>query len=557
MAGMEFRGLEFHNRRMWSWKDVDQALDFIERFGMNALIFHQTDLMDFLVLPEVYFDENTLWERWPVRYAAVNTYRSFFLEVTRRAKAKGIAFYPEFKEIWYPEGLLDIHPELKNAEGQICPTDPFWFTFLRVKMEELVDCFPDISGAIISPATRESKVSISKKECSCERCQAADPQEWYRQFIISVYEPLSRKGKKLVVRDFSYSKEHQNAVIEAAGSVSQDIIIALKNVPHDFWPTFPHNPKLGKTQGLTQWAEFDTWGQYFGHGIFPASLVEDLQNRIRHCRSKGVTGTMFRTDIEWIDESNNFNNFNTLNIIAAAMLSANPDRDLDTIYQAWVEYGLYSSLTPSTQTGEPIAPTAPDAADRLKAFMKAGASIMEKTLYVRGHVFSYSSQYSQSLSSIYNIMQDWHQREQWDPGSSKYLEPTDENLELIFEEKRDAVNEAERLRTILQPETLGLPEVFVKEIDEMLDLYIYYVKGYEHSAHAYFTAKKAIRTKAMDDIRMAKENAYRLDAFRLELERRFEGTYYPHNIYWIMKPKQLQLLADDVRKEMSALRSES
>jgi hypothetical protein len=538
---------------MWCWKDVDQALDFIEKFGMNALIFHQTDMMDFVVLPEAYFSEELLWERWPVRYITVATYKSFIQEVTKRAKARGIAFYPEFKEIWYPEGLLEVYPELKNADGQICPTNPFWFEFLRVKMEELVMSFPDISGAIISPATRESKVSISKKTCDCERCRKTDPLEWYKDFIRAVHEPLAKLDKTLVIRDFSYSKEHQNAVIEAAGAVSRDIVIGLKNVPHDFWPTYPHNPKLGSTQGLAQWAEFDVWGQYYGQGAFPASLVEDLQHRIRHCRSKGVTGTWFRTDLEWIDETNNFNNFNTLNLIAAAMLSADPDQDLDNVYRAWVEYGLYSGFTPSTETGAPVVPTAPDAMGKLKAFMKAGSSVMEKALYVRGHVFNYSSQYSQSMSSIYNIMQVWHEREQWDPGSSQNLEPTAENLQVIFAEKREAVEEAERLRSILQPETLGLPEAFVKELETMLGLYPYYARGYELSAHAYFTAKRAMMTKHASDIETAKDKADHLDAFRIELAKRFEDTHYPHYVYWMMDPDRLRELSEDVVKQLSGL----
>ncbi|MCD1261394.1 hypothetical protein B5M42_021570 [Paenibacillus athensensis] len=523
----------------------------MERFDMNALIFHQTNLSEYIVLPKAYFSEEILWERWPVWYVTVATYRSFIKEVTRRAKKRGIQFFLEMKEIWYPEGLLEVYPELKNARGQICPTDPFWFDFLRVKMEELMESFPDISGAIISPATRESKVSISKKTCDCERCQNADPNAWYREFIDSVYQPLAKQGKTLVIRDFAYSKEHQNAVIEAAGAVSRDIVIGLKNVPHDFWPTYPHNPKLGNTQGLTQWAEFDSWGQYYGQGAFPASLVEDMQNRIRHCRSKGVTGTWFRTDLEWIDETNNFNNFNTLNLIAAAMLSSDPDQDLDNVYRAWTEYGLYSGFTPSTETGAPVVPAAPDAMEKLKAFMKAGSSVMEKALYVKGHVFNYSSQYSQSISSIHNIMHVWHEREQWDPGSSKNLEPTEENLKAIFAEKREAVEEAECLRSILQPETLGLPDAFVKEIGEMLDLYPYYAKGYELSAHAYFMAKRALQTRNAADIEAAIENANKLDAFRKELESRFEGTYYPHYVYWMMDPDRLRQLAEDVCSKMN------
>ncbi|QJR20490.1 hypothetical protein HKM20_04045 [Pelagibacterium halotolerans] len=545
-------GIEFHNRRMWNWKDVDQALAFMKRFEMNALVFHQTDMMDFITLPEKYFSEDLLWERWPVRYIDVQVKRAFLQEVTRRCKAQGVAFYPEFKEIWYPEGLLEVYPELKNKDGQICPTNPFWFEFVAEKMDELVRYYPDVAGAIVSPATRESKVSISKMTCDCERCRSTDPNKWYEDFIRAVYKPLEACGKTLVIRDFSYSKDHQNAVIEASMAVSKDIVIGLKNVPHDFWPTFPDNPKLGQTQGLAQWAEFDVWGQYYGQGAFPASLVEDFQNRIRHCRSKGVTGAWFRTDIEWLDESNNMNSFNTLNLIGAAMLSSNPDRDLDEVYDAWLEWGLYSGFTASSETGEPVRPSAPDARERLQAFMRAGSKVMEKALYVRGHVFNYSSQFGQSLSAIYNVMQVWHQREQWDPGSAKHLEPTPENLAVIYAEKREAVEQAEKLKDILDPGTLGLPDAFLVEIEAMLELYVWYARGYELSAHAYFAAQRALQTGERSDAVTALANADALDAFQGELASHLETTVYPHYVYWLTSPTRLHQLAEDVRSKVNS-----
>ena len=86
-SAMQIIGLEIDNRRMWNWRDVDQALEFIGKFGMNTLIFHQTDIMDFITLPEKYFSEELLWERWPVRYADVMVKRAFLQEVTKRCKA--------------------------------------------------------------------------------------------------------------------------------------------------------------------------------------------------------------------------------------------------------------------------------------------------------------------------------------------------------------------------------------------------------------------------------------------------------------------------------------
>ncbi len=55
MKNFKFTGLEIHNRRMWNWAAVERALDFINEFGMDALIFHQNDLLDAVVLPTKIF----------------------------------------------------------------------------------------------------------------------------------------------------------------------------------------------------------------------------------------------------------------------------------------------------------------------------------------------------------------------------------------------------------------------------------------------------------------------------------------------------------------------
>jgi hypothetical protein len=245
------------------------------------------------------------------------------------------------------------------------------------------------------------------------------------------------------------------------------------------------------------------------------------------------------------------NSLNTLNLIGAAMLSADPDQDLDNVYDAWVKWGLYSGLTASSETGAPVVPTAPDAKDRLKAFMRASWSVIEKALYVRGHEFGYSSQFQQSLSAISNTMLVWHPRDQWDPGSARILEPTDANLEVIFAEKRQAVEEAGQLGAILRPDTLGLPEPFVGELKAMLELFPLYAEGFERSAHVYFTAQRALHTGQPEHIRIALDNADTLDAFAARLAAHFESTVFPHYVYWLASPTRLNQLAGECRRQLA------
>lgn len=557
MEQFDLRGLEIHNSRMWNTVSVERALDFMTRNGLNALIFHQNDIMDKLVFPKAFFTQDMMYKRWPLRRSTIVSSRLYIEQVIRKAKRRGIGFYLEVKEIWYPEELLELFPQLRTAEGKVCPTDPFWFDFLEIKIRELLDVLPDLAGIIMSPATRESKVSISTNPCGCERCKQSDNGDWYKKLLQAMYEPLSEQNKHLVVRDFTYTIGEQSAVVDAAVSVSDDIIVGLKNVPHDFWPTFPHNVKIGDTNGLRQWVEFDVWGQYCGLGVFPCSLVEDLQERIRYCREKGVTGVWFRTDWELMNESSTFNSLNMLNLYGGAMLANDPDTDLSLIYEAWVRGGLLTSMQPESIPRAAVVPASPEATEKLKAFMKASWSVIEKTLYTRGHVFQYSSKISPTLQDFFYVVTSYHCRDQWEPGASERIKVTDENIQAIIAEKQAAVEEIGRLRATLQPETLGVPESFIQELDLTLDLYAYFVKTFYFAVRACFLAQKAITTGNAEDIRIADASVSDISVFRKELADRMKDTLYPFYIYWMLDESLLESLEQDIRKQLHELNAKA
>lgn len=545
MSGYVFRGFEMCNNHMWKWETVERALDFMEKFHMNALIFHQFDLMDQVVLPEKYFTEEEMWAYWPIRYCAVGTNGAYIRKVIREARARGIDFYFEVKEIWYPDALLDKYPNLLTKDGHVCPTDPFWFEFLEVKTRELLLRFPDMAGLIVSPATRESKVSISTNQCGCPRCGHTSQEEWYYRYIRSVYEPLKECGKKLVVRDFAYTKGAQSAVLNASRRCGSDIVLGLKNVPHDFWPTFPDNPAIEQYTGVEKWIEYDAWGQYCGAGIFPCGLVKDMLLRFRHCGMHGCSGMWVRTDWELLDESCCQNTFSMVNLIAAAKLSWDPECSEEEIYRAWADYGLMSPLKEESRQLLPVKPSVPDAALRLKAFMDACYEVIRKTLYVRGHVFNYSSRFQHAVKSIYNVMNVYHQRIQWDPPCAEQIRPSKENLELIFREKAEAVKEAEKLSGILDIGHMGVPSDFAEDMKEILDLFVWYAKGYQRMAGVYFQLHKALEGGTAADYQIAEEENRKLKEYNEELKKRLDNTSYPFYVYWVMDTGELDLLAAD------------
>lgn len=549
MKSFEFRGLEIHSSRMWQQAQVDKAIDFIKKTGMTALVFNQNDLLDAVVYPAKYFPDELMWKRWPPRNSSVKNNKYYINKIIRDAKRNGIEFYFEVKEIFFPAGLLDIRPELMNPDGSLCPFDPFWIEFLEEKLKELMEEVPDFTGIIFSIGTRESMLSISANQCKCPRCQTNKEIDWYYSIVNIIYKTLNARGKKLIIRDFSFTGDQQGIMIEAVQKCSQDIVISLKNTPRDYYPTFPTNPHIGLS-GLTEWVEFDTWGQFFGLGVFPVSVIEDMQNRMRECHDKKVKGILLRTDWECVNDGSSFNSMNLLNVYAGAMLSQNIELDLDNIYKAWSDNGYLSALRPGSCLMASVPPVKEDAYINMRDFMKASWKVMEKTNFVRGHLLGESVLPPDTVQKAFDMMVYIHGRDDWEPGASKKVEPTDENIEVIIREKDAALEEVKNLSAILKAETLGFSEEILKEIEDTLDLYVYFVKMMRVCTIACFYTRKALATKDQADIKKAKDTIPLLENFIGELDLRLKDSAYPHYVYFMLNEKRMKNLIKDIEKQL-------
>ena len=238
------------------------AFDFILKHDMNALVLHENALVDEIIFPDRYFSNEILWKNWPVRRQGLLYRRDYMQKVAREAKRRNIQLFFETKEIYFDMTLLELQPQVRNADGSICPSHPFWKEFLRTKMEELVERIPELSGLIVSLGTQESLVSFAANRCHCERCQTSNELDFYISMLEAIYEPLKKHGKILMARDFSSNAARQDMLIKACEHVSEDIVVSLKIQPHDYWPTFPTNPRIGQTGKLRNYIEFDVWGSF-------------------------------------------------------------------------------------------------------------------------------------------------------------------------------------------------------------------------------------------------------------------------------------------------------
>ena len=211
------RGLELHGaENIWNEEKIDQALGFMESNQLNLLVLHDSDLSPRITFQMGYGLSNDFREfhrnRKMLKVIPIWIAQQYLNHVISKAAARKIKVMLEIKEICYPDEFLETFNLLKDGK-HVCPSDPIWWKYLTDKTKEICEVLPGLAGIIVSPASWESKLSISETGCTCSSCRQATPKSWYKELIASMYRPLHQAGKLLVVRDFSYNPEEQIPLI--------------------------------------------------------------------------------------------------------------------------------------------------------------------------------------------------------------------------------------------------------------------------------------------------------------------------------------------------------
>ena len=404
MSAFTVRALEMHSGYVWNWDRVRHALDFVERTGMTSLVLHRNDLVDLVVYPGALFgasrEASNIFERYreifpklykftPTRRSGPYQRRAYLRRVLEMAERRGISVYVENKELYFPEVFTELFPNL-TKDGTLCASHPFWHDFLEVKYRELFQDLPGIAGIITSPGTGESRLSYNSNRCTCDRCKAMSAREWYRGLLMAMHTPIRAAGAELVVR-FVFDKAAQSELAATIEELPEDVIVSLKNTPHDYYPSFPDNPRIGHVGAHRQWIEFDTMGQYFGWGVAPAILIDEYRARLATADARGATGVVFRTDWESLDGHSSFANLNGVNPIAGAALSLDREADAGRIALDWLDQEGH--LEPGLDDGERRT-----AAEWLTDVFAETLPITLGALYVQDCVFSDSGNYPVSLA---------------------------------------------------------------------------------------------------------------------------------------------------------------
>jgi hypothetical protein len=338
IAALAFRALELHGQGIWRRDRVARALGFMQAHGLNALVLHESDLVHHVVYPRRFFDPHALWRDAPSRRGenAIFNNRAYLDSVLAMAGAAGVETWVNVKEIGFSDEVLALRPELFKS-GAICPSEPFWSDYIAAKTDELLGDFPGLAGIIVSFGSQESRASRAQNRCRCALCAAEPLEAWYGRIIAMMHAQVARHGKRLAVRDFAYKPEDHRPLVAAMRGAPPDVIFCIKAMPHDFYVTFPDNPALGALPGRMQWVEYDCLGQFFGWGIMPCLVLDDLAARVPRWRAKGVSGAILRIEWERINDLDALDNLAELNLIAgAALIGGEVAPEAEDVCRRWL-----------------------------------------------------------------------------------------------------------------------------------------------------------------------------------------------------------------------------
>jgi len=550
---MSVRGYELHGDRMWNWAWVGKSLDVMEELGLNALVFHRNDLLDLLVLPSSLFSVSEMLSRWPIRYHSMISTRHYLRRVISHAHARGIAFYIQTKEISFADGLIEKVPQVR-INGVLCATHPFWPAFLETKVRETLTALPELDGLIVSLGTHESKVSIAANACTCRRCLETSAVDWYASQIGSMHGPLSAQNKTLAVRDFSFGRSGRDAIVAGATAVSTDIVVSLKNTPHDFFPTFPTNDRIGKVGAHPQWVEFDVWGEFFGMGVFPCMIVDDLKQRLDHCRASGVTGVITRTGGETIANTGVLDTLNQVNLRGFSALAQNATAETTAVLENFLLGPVTTVFADGgSDTEFSLADYPHTRAAVSDAFIHSWA-VIAGAIFMQGHVFHEDCMFPDSIAHAYQVMTEVHSLTQWRPESQDALDlRRSGTLGRILAEKDAACDQARRIRsavsTALSQEKP--PEAIRSQLEQTFDLQVWYVDGFRVCARACLKTQVHLNLgtpMTLDDARGALLDLVR---FIAEIRSRLVETDYPAVVRYMLDVSRLEALARDVSIQLA------
>jgi hypothetical protein len=313
--------------------------------------------------------------RDPVKRKQVN-------ELTALAHHEGIKDVLLWDHSFY--GLGYYPDKFKTGQGGTIDLDnPDFWAWFKQDYRDMLQLVPEINGLVLTfiETGARAEQQYSQLLHSNEEKLAA--------VIDAVADVVIKEKKlKLYVRTFGYTENEYANTIGAINHVrNKDIVVMMKETPHDFFLTHPNNRFIGKIARPTV-VEFDAGNEYSGQGVIANTWPGHIMNRWKDFISRPhVIGYAARTD-----------RYGTTRIVgtpteillyALKRTTENPSVSEEQIYDEFISahYGIKS-------------------VSLLKSAFKKSFDIVTSTLYTLGTNMANHSKmdYDQYKSSYYRCV---------------------------------------------------------------------------------------------------------------------------------------------------------
>ncbi len=433
------------------------AIETMRRYGYNALILHENDLLD--ACTQIGTTAN--FGVSDLRWKKVSNRLAWLQRLVDRLDSFGAKLFLEIKEPSYHDYIFEVYPDLIGADGRVDPTSPRWTEFCARKTEQLLQNVPGIGGFIVNLSSPESRVSL--QDYLADQGRTIDLDEWLDRMIAAFARPLLAAGKGIYVRDFAYTKDLQARTLRAIDRCDGAVGASIKITAHDYFPRFPNNA-IARGVAAPKLIEFEAFGEHMGWGLLPNCRVEEFVDRMRFVREIGAAGAFIRISWEAMTGAHALDNLSDVNVYAMTAIMQGRDNAAD-IVTAWLaaRHGLDAAGADAAELADCL----------LRSWHVVAAA------YWRESVFPRHSRLPASWQ------EGWHSMLTSGMGNRHLDAPelsiTPEERQELFAEKAAAVTLADSLWARVQAVLPRLPQALAKQCADSFSLLPIYARMFDYA----------------------------------------------------------------------------
>ncbi|PWC20842.1 hypothetical protein DDT52_09050 [Brenneria roseae subsp. roseae] len=312
------RLLEVNTPLIWHWPHFLEIMAVIDKYHFNGLIIHQQNMLALLARPSLFSKgpgiENLNHER--------ESTLSYLQRISDYCQSKNIQLWIQGEAFPNDAKIKQKFPEFFLHESSSGGSQ-FLNRFYSEILDEVIAALPDISGMILSLQIPEFHT------------------EQWKDAMKTLHRCLRRRGKKLVLRDYTDDSWPRRQLQTTLNSLPNDVRVSLKATALGYRPGFANNPDLADFKGYKKWVEFDLWGIDYGWTLLPCMLVDEIQGRLSWAHAVAgdeLEAVSARISWEWLSNSSLLESINEVNLFGLSQIACQSGENLhaSAIFHRWL-----------------------------------------------------------------------------------------------------------------------------------------------------------------------------------------------------------------------------